>query len=783
MIRCRMFASVGDVMRADSGITVVRNLGPWTLQCIDAALKPLFQEADVSTVSEEDILEWSLEQVLRALASGQHWFDVPMSQRGTIATSVGGDDVSTLELSPEAMRWLQRKGLSTVGDLLTAELGYRSLGLAVSEVRKLDEALATFMRSISSTFGLAGDWSLSRAALLQLENPHVSLWQLGWPRSLRGLLSGCEVTHLDQLMGMSADELMHGCGLGRSGIAEVMTRTDDAVAFLSGETQDWPRYWRASGLAIRPERSTETVAEMARRTIELVVGEMGDHRIWTVLSHRYGFFGGVSYTLQEVGDALGVTRERVRQLQVKGVDTLSSWLAHPAELKSGERVWPDVVEAMLELKALCRSIRDQPLAEHDFARRANMALGSSESTLDPGAALVCAAQGVRRIRPKRPMEPVYVGRDEDTAVLKATMAAVHDALTDRHVLAVTDMELTVDINRRRSAPEKLTIDTVVRTLKCVSTVEEVSDGRYRCRFEYLRPRVRQVERVLAHRGDAMDVEEIVREMNRQLVATGNAPVRRPNVINQMARSDRFTAIGRSGLWALSAWPNVESGTVLELLERCLVEAGEAQTASEINRYVTARRPASMASVQLYLAADDRFVRVRGRKWALSSWREARGGARWDRLGVATFVDEHFRHRGEASLPYTDVRGALMAATGFDSKVVTGMLATNPVISTERDGAGVLVAVLQPDYRATIEASARRGPQGAVFKRLASKVETVLKAAPGGELPLRDLRDRVLAEEPATPTSTFYGYVRRMVNVETVALPDRPGKLARLIRTD
>lgn len=778
-----MFASVGDVLRADSGICAARNVGPWALQKIDAALKPLFQEADASTVSEEDILEWSLEQVLRAISSGQHWFDVPISQRRTIAKSAGDDDVSTLELSPEAIRWLQGKGLSTVGDLLATELSYRSLGLAVSEVRKLDEALATFIRSISSSFGLAGDWNRSRAALHELENPHVSLWQLGWPRLLRGLLSACEVTHLDQLMSVSADELMHDCGLGRSGIVEVVARTDDAVAFLSGETQDWPGYWRECGIAIRPERSTETAAEMVRRTIEVVVGEMGDDRIWTVLSHRYGFSGGVSYTLQEVGDALGVTRERVRQLQVKGVDTIRSWLAAPAELPSGERVWPDVVEAMLELEALCRSIRDQPMAEGDFALRANMALGSSEATLDPGAALVCAAQGVRRIRPKRPMAPVYVRRGEDTAFLKATMAAVHDALTGGCVMAVTDMELTIAINRRRSAREKLTIDTVVRTLKCVSTVEKVSDGRYRGRFEYLRPRLRQVERVLAHRGEAMDVERIVREMNRHLVAAGHAPVRRPNVINQMARSDRFVAIGRSGLWALSAWPNVEAGTVLELLERCLVEAGEAQTAAALHRYVTARRPASMASVQLYLAADDRFVRVRGRRWALSSWPEARGGARWDRLGVATFVDEYFRHRGETALAYVDVRGAVMGATGFDWKVVTGMLATNPVISTERDEAGVLVAVLQPDYRSVIEAAASQGPQGAVFKRLAGKVETALKAAPGGELPLRDLRDRVLAEDPAIPTSTFYGYVRRMANVETVGLPDRPGKLARLIRSD
>jgi RNA polymerase primary sigma factor len=42
-----------------------------------------------------------------------------------------------------------------------------------------------------------------------------------------------------------------------------------------------------------------------------------------VIRMRYGLPDGRTYTLQEIGDKLGVTRERIRQLQVQGLRRLS----------------------------------------------------------------------------------------------------------------------------------------------------------------------------------------------------------------------------------------------------------------------------------------------------------------------------------------------------------------------------------------------------------------------------------------------------------------------------
>ena len=57
-------------------------------------------------------------------------------------------------------------------------------------------------------------------------------------------------------------------------------------------------------------------------TINTLMGELSN-REQEVLKARYGFEDGVGRTLEEVGQMLGVTRERIRQIEAKAIRKLS----------------------------------------------------------------------------------------------------------------------------------------------------------------------------------------------------------------------------------------------------------------------------------------------------------------------------------------------------------------------------------------------------------------------------------------------------------------------------
>lgn len=77
------------------------------------------------------------------------------------------------------------------------------------------------------------------------------------------------------------------------------------------------------GDLIQSESDTEELAtaSILRKTLEAVLSELPS-REREILERRFGFFDGNAYTLEEVGHKMGVTRERIRQLEAQALGRL-----------------------------------------------------------------------------------------------------------------------------------------------------------------------------------------------------------------------------------------------------------------------------------------------------------------------------------------------------------------------------------------------------------------------------------------------------------------------------
>ncbi|WP_312602650.1 sigma-70 family RNA polymerase sigma factor [Pseudomonas luteola] len=71
-----------------------------------------------------------------------------------------------------------------------------------------------------------------------------------------------------------------------------------------------------------PDPAAVIEAESVRRVLSEIVGEL-DERSAKIISLRFGLAGADEMTLEEVGQGFNVTRERIRQIEVKAIEKLS----------------------------------------------------------------------------------------------------------------------------------------------------------------------------------------------------------------------------------------------------------------------------------------------------------------------------------------------------------------------------------------------------------------------------------------------------------------------------
>jgi hypothetical protein len=480
---------------------------------------------------------------------------------------------------------------------------------------------------------------------------------------------------------------------------------------------DWFKFCRLRNIEVIPpdyevNASMQNVISDLHKVVESIFKAESDERGWIIIQRRFGLGGASVLTLEELGIAFGLTRERVRQIEAEALVDLRNVFLENSYAGKCFHVHPFITSAIQNLAKFINSIANELILEADLFSQISHRYKFDPVSTKTSLYLVFVLSEIEQIRFNRSDLDIAWGK-ASTAQIKKTeriVGRINKLLTEEVAYQMSEIDILIEVNNVLKGKSRIGLDDLRSCIKLCSSVESHSDGFYWGKFEHLVSRGHQIERILMEKGEPLHISQINRELNHRLVMFGKRTVNERNLGNQISGDARFTPIGKSGEWGLNSWA-LDTGTIVDLMKQSLMTKNSPLTADEIYTYVSERRPVQKSSIDAYLTFREEFAKVDRVMWGLAAWNEVREGTRWTPVDVGKFVEQLFKKHRTKKLQYQLVKQAVIEATGMLDRQVRGLLIVNPAINTERDAiTNELYAIFQPDYKTKLN------QVGAGFKR-------------------------------------------------------------------
>jgi hypothetical protein len=235
--------------------------------------------------------------------------------------------IEKLSLSTRSFNALRAGGLKTLGQVFHAsdEQLLRFYAFGRKSLNETRRAIAEYLDSMQSRFEpielphsadgrtselSSGGWFLPGGRFAELNAPIDALDLSTRPADV---LSRLQINSVQELLNYPKQKLLRAKNVGRKSLAEIerklsgyLTQGDPLASIMNLPSHESELPGTTSGtmlfvneiLARLPERQRDVIAD------------------------RFGLWDGIAETLQDIGDKLGVTRERIRQIEAKGLARL-----------------------------------------------------------------------------------------------------------------------------------------------------------------------------------------------------------------------------------------------------------------------------------------------------------------------------------------------------------------------------------------------------------------------------------------------------------------------------
>ncbi len=327
-------------------------------------------------------------------------------------------------------------------------------------------------------------------------------------------------------------------------------------------------------------------------TIESLLNGL-DQRRKEILERRFGLKTGESETLQSIGNDLGITRERVRQIIEATLNQIK---------EKNERVLAKPIQIIEEYFQQNGGLKKEEKIFQEMAPDERFR----------GSIFFFLTIGDRFNRFKETEEHYSFWTIEKKAVLKAqkTITITIEKLEEiKEPLPLEEL--------KRKARQKIEEKIFLSYIEISKYIAQSPEGLFGLTsWPEVNPRGLRdkIYLVLKREGEPLHFYEIAKRIND--LPFQNREVLPESVHNELIRSDLFVLIGR-GIYALKEW-GYEPGTVKDVIIKILREANKPLKKEEILQKVLQQRMVKENTILLNLQDKNRFARTKDGRYFLVS---------------------------------------------------------------------------------------------------------------------------------------------------------------------
>jgi hypothetical protein len=490
-------------------------------------------------------------------------------------------------------------------------------------------------------------------------------------------LKSAGITTIGVLLESNQADLKKIPWLGATTLKEIETTLKDFLLksnSLSDSDIDIIQDPRPSIIAIEDLQSINLIDLIVPLTQELLKRLNYKHD-FEVLKRRYGLQNSKIYTLQEIGDYYDITRERVRQIEERSIKRVGDALIGIYQSKEW-RLPKELTQEVQDFHGLLKSKCDL-LQEKEIIRIFQDRYKIRIPNKDMGATrLLLSSLGFELLSDSISgffgnLAFCWMVGKIDKPKLFQTVKTLHNLLI-RSPAPISFFEIKVDIKRKLKG--KFDDNYIQFAVIYCDDIEQTSNEEYQIKFIHLQSLADRAYRILYETKEPLSLKSIVRQINHRLATAGLTPnTQIRSLQNQLVADSRFESVGRSGTWKLSDWKDVNTKTLIDLIQTLFHVEQKGLTVNEIYDHIKTIRPNVLKNsiVATLSFRNDLFTRVSETDYELAEWGKASyiPKVRNDQQLTEAKIKVIFTEWKGDTMPLNELAKRLVDETGFNSKSV------------------------------------------------------------------------------------------------------------------